>query len=163
MDYKSKYLKYKEKYIRLKGENTPSNILKGGSTLTIPSKFPGTYSFLFMPLLYYTLEYTSVTLPDRFIELFLECVNNAREMLGISLPFTTFDEFIGHLRQSLNSYKINTIADLEALKDGDHHISGNNQERITNYRNDTSVETVISCLALMCIEKLQGKKFIYNR
>ena len=90
-------------------------------------------------------------------------INNAREMLGISLPFTTFDEFIGHLRQSLNSYKINTIADLEALKDGDHHISGNNQERITNYRNDTSVETVISCLALMCIEKLQGKKFIYNR
>ena len=162
MNYEQKYLKYKQKYLNLKSKVNKTKINQlGGAEVTIPNRFPGTYSFLFMPLIYYTLDNSKVTLPDGFENSVDECISNSKELFP-DLPFNNFNEFITYLSFVLNSNGINSIETLEKLKDGDHHIPGLRQEIITNYRTDESVNTVISCLANMLIERLAGKKFIYN-
>ena len=162
MEYKSKYLKYKEKYIQLKLQKSlKSSNMKGGVKVTIPTTFPGTYSFLFMPLLYYTLDNSSVTLPDGFEQAILECINNIKDMTGNELPFTDLVTFITYLRFILNSNGVNSFENLETMKDGDHHIPGPRQEIITNYRSDENINGIISCLAQMLIERHSGKEFVY--
>lgn len=171
MNYEKKYLKYKKKYLSLKVKfdskklnNNKINQLGGAPEITIPNKFPGTYSFLFMPLLYYTLDNSSVTLPEEFVSIVNECIQNSKEVFG-ELPFNNFNEFITYLGFILNSNGVNSIDALEKLKDSDHHIPGPRQEIITNYRTDESINAIISCLANMMIERLGGKnkKIIYNK
>lgn len=169
MNYENKYLKYKQKYLSLKSKlNTKKsndnkiNQLGGGREVTIPNRFPGTYSFLFMPLLYYILDRTSVTLPEGFESIVDECIHKSIEIFG-DLPFNNFDEFISYLGIVVNSNGVNSIEALEKLKDSDHHIPGNRQEIITNYRSDDSINVIISCIANMMIERFAGKKFIYNK
>jgi hypothetical protein len=169
MNYEEKYLKYKQKYLNLKTEinskksnSTKINHLGGTSEVIIPNKNPKRYSFLFMPLLYYTLDNTSVILPDGFESVVDECIRNSKEVFG-ELPFNNFNEFITCLRFILNSNRINSIVTLEKLKDLDYHIPGDMQEIITNYRTDVCVNAIISCLANMMIERFAGKKFIYTK
>lgn len=168
MDYKKKYLMYKEKYLNLKSlSNKKNNLLEinqtGGTDITIPNKFPGTYSFLFMPLIYYALDNSSVTFPEEFINLANKCIFNIKEVFDGELPFEDFENFIRYLSFILNSNSINSLESLEKIKDSDHHIPGLRQEIITNYRTDESINSIISCLANMMVEKLPGKKFIYNK
>jgi hypothetical protein len=167
MNYEQKYLKYKQKYLSLKtkaNSRAYSNKINqvGGVDVTIPNRFPGTYSFLFMPLIYYTLDNSSVTLPEGFENLVNECINNSKEVFG-ELSFNNFSEFITYLGFILHSNGINSIELLEGLRDGDHHIPGPRQEIISNYRTDESINAIISCLANILIERLAGKKFVYNR
>ncbi len=169
MDYKSKYLKYKYKYQELLNKYNQNIQVNqyGGSHTTIPSSLPKTYSFLFMPLIYYTINKDSVILIDEFENLVMECIVNSKElMINIgedpdSISFNDFDEFITYLRFTLNSNGINTLADIIPL-DGDHHIPGKKQEIITNYRTDQSINTVISCIAQMLVERHAGKMFRYT-
>jgi hypothetical protein len=195
MNYEQKYLKYKQKYLNLKAKekvkakaNTNANtnpksytnqsskeILNnfqfGGAESIIPSGFPGTYSFLFMPLLYYTLDNSSVTLPVDFEQIVNECIANIREM-GIKLRFNDFTGFIQYLRTILVSHNIESIENILKLQDGPYHIPGEKQEEITNYNTDSSIAPVISCIAQMLIErkrsermrseKMRSEKFIYN-
>ncbi len=169
MNYEEKYLKYKQKYFSLKTEiktkkyhNNKINQMGGNSEVTIPDKIPSTYSFLFMPLLYYTLDNTSVILPEGFESVVDECINNSKEVFG-ELPFGNFNEFITCLRFILNTNKVNSIDTLEKLRDSEHHIPGDIQEIITNYKTDVSINAIISCLANMMIERFVGKKFIYKK
>ncbi len=168
MDYKSKYLKYKYKYQELLNkynQNIQPNQY-GGSQTTIPSSLPKTYSFLFMPLIYYAIDKDSVRLIDGFDNIVAECITNSKElMVSIgenpdSISFANFDEFITYLRFALNSNGINNLADINPL-DGDHHIPGRRQEIITNYHTDQSINTIISCVAQMLVERHSGKKFEY--
>ena len=161
MNYELKYLKYKEKYIGLKLKLNNKQKQIGGTQLNIPNIFPGTYSFLFMPLLYYTLDTSSVILPDGFKETLEECIRNINEIN--MLPFNNFDAFISHLRINLNLNGINNIEDLNKIKDGDHHIPGTKQEHITNYNTDDNINMIISCLANMMIERFHGKYFTYTK
>ena len=163
MNYEQKYLKYKQKYYSLKSElNTKKINQLGGTNVTIPSTFPGTYSFLFMPLIYYTLDNSSVTLPEGFETVVDECIQNSKEIFG-DLPFNNFTEFITYFGFILQSNGITSIEILEKLKDSEHHIPGPRQEVITNYRTDECINAIISCLANMMIERFVGKKFVYNK
>ena len=163
MNYEQKYLKYKQKYLSLKLKFNKTNFNQlGGAEVTIPNKFPGTYSFLFMPLIYYTLDASSVTLPDGFENCVNECITNSKEIYP-DIPFTDFSSFISYLFNILNTNGIKTIETLEKIKDSDHHIPGSRQEFVTNYENDYSINIIISCLANILIERLSGKKFVYNK
>jgi len=160
MDYKQKYLKYKEKYVQLKLQLDSKIIQKGnGGEVTIPSSLPGTQSFLFMPLIYYTLDNSSVTLPDGFIQIILDCIESLREM-GFEIPFTTFEEFIAYLLEILKKNGIHSIANLKL--NSAYHIPGPEQEKITDYHSNEFIHSMISCLVQNSIEKLAGKKFIYK-
>lgn len=161
INWEEKYLKYKKKYTDLKNN---SNDIKqvGGNEVVIPNKFPGTYSFLFMPLIYYTLDNSSVDLPDGFENIVNECIQNSMEIYT-DLSFNNFTEFITYIRFVLNSNGVNSIETLEKMKDSDHHIPGARQEIITNYRTDESINATISCLANMMIERFKGRKFKYNK
>ena len=176
MDYKSKYLKYKNKYLELsnkiyqKGgsieyynELFGSKMQYGGSETIVPSSLPATYSFLFMPLIYYTIDSSSVKMVESFENIVNECIHNSREIMDNELPFSDCKSFIVYLKFALNANGIRTLEDIEKLRDGDHHIPGNRQEIVTNYNNDTSINTIISCLANMLVERHPGKKFIYNK
>ena len=157
MDYKSKYLKYKSKYQELSKQF-------GGAKTTVPAKLPRTYSFLFMPLIYFTIDKTSVQMIMEFENIVNECIRNAKSMLGEDLiPFDDYESFIMYLGFILNSNGIRTLKDIEELKDGDdrHHISGSQQEIITNYHSDQAINIIISCLANMLVERHKGEEFIY--
>ena len=98
MNYEQKYLKYKQKYLSLKLDlgniNQNKNIqLGGGNEGIIPNQFPGTYSFLFMPLIYYTLDNSSVVLPDGFEQLVNECIVNSKVIFP-DIPFTPVNAII---------------------------------------------------------------------
>lgn len=179
MDYKSKYLKYKEKYINLKlklsnnqtSYNNNVNVKKqiGGAQTTIPSKRPPTFSFLFMPLIYYAIDPSSVTLPDGFMSVFNECIVTFEDMFGADFPIKSFNDgptsFIGLVKQKLNNNKISTLTDIEARKDGDHHIPGPTQEIVTGYSaknfDSEPVSIFINCLAENLMNKHAGKHFVY--
>jgi len=164
MDYKFKYLKYKHKYLKLSKQFNQSNKLEqlGGVETSIPHSHPNTYSFLFMPLIYYTIDRNSVRMIDDFENIVNECITNLKSMLpDIVMPFNNFENFIIYLGSILNSNRIITLLDIELLKDGDHHISGKNQEIVTNYKTNEAINSIISCLAIMLIERHSGEKFIY--
>ena len=169
MDYKSKYIKYKNKYIKLLNKSGFNNGIEnygklfGGSETIVPSSLPETYSFLFMPLIYYTIDSSSVTMIDEFESIINECINNSKELIGDSIPFEDFASFITYFKFALNTNGINTLEDIEKLKDGDHHIPGDTQENVSNYNSDESINMIISCLANMLVERYPGKKFIYNK
>jgi hypothetical protein len=154
MDYKSKYLKYKCKYIEL------LNQLGGAGKSTVPNSHPRTYSFLFMPLIYYAIDKDSVLLFDGFRELVQECIDNTKSF-GVEVPFDDFDGFIEYLRTALNNNSISSIEDINSHKDGDYHIPGGKQEIVTNYNTDDAINAIISCIALILIERCKGQKFIY--
>lgn len=161
LDYKSKYLKYKFKYNELVKQQK-INEQYGGAETTVPNVLPKTYSFLFMPLIYYAVDKTSVVMIDEFNSLVNECIKNTKEMLEMdSIPFHNFEDFIVYLSFILNSNGIKTLEDIRKLWDGDHHISGTRQEIITNYHSDDAVNMIISCLANMLVERHKGKKFTY--
>jgi hypothetical protein len=160
-DYKKKYLKYKYKYNELLKQQKIGKQY-GGTETIVPDKLPQTYSFLFMPLIYYALDKTSVIMIDEFESLVNECIENTINMLGMdSLPFNNFEDFIVYLNFILNSNGIKTTEDILKLCDVDHHIPGMRQEIITNYHSDEAVNMIISCLANMLVERHTGKKFIY--
>lgn len=157
MDFKSKYLKYKHKYQELSKQF-------GGAETIVPTKLPKTYSFLFMPLIYFVVDRSSVQMIDGFENIVNECITNTKSVMGEgeeSLPFDDFESFIVYLGFILSSNEIKTLEDIEALKDHDHHINGTKQEIITNYRTDDAVNFIISCLANMLVERHSGEKFVY--
>ena len=149
MNYEQKYLKYKQKYLSLKlnlnlnKTKTNLNQLGGALEVIIPNKFPGTCSFLFMPLIYYTLDNSSVTLPAEFENIVNECINNSKEIFPDLSP-TDFTSFITYLTFTLSSNGINSIETLEKLKDSDHHLPELQQEIVTNYKTDDGINAIIS-------------------
>jgi hypothetical protein len=154
MDYESKYIKYKSKYQNLLNQF-------GGAETIIPTKLPKTYSFLFMPLIYFAVDKTSVQMIAGFENAINDCITNTKNMLGDDLiPFDNFNDFIIYLGFVLNSNGIKSLDDIKPL-DGDHHIPAIKQEIITNYRSDEAINLIISCLANMLVERYAGKKFIY--
>ena len=178
MDYKYKYFKYKSKYqellnkINQKGKSNinveysnelfGSKIQYGGSETKVPSTLPSTYSFLFMPLIYYTIDSSSVKMVEGFADIVNECIANTKE-IDVELPFTDCESFFVYLRFALEGNRIHTLEDIEKLRDGDHHIPGDRQEIVTNYNTDIPINTIISCLAAILVERHQGKKFTYNK
>ena len=152
MDYKSKYLKYKCKYKELLNQH-------GGAFTTVPNSHPRTYSFLFMPLIYYAIDKDSVLLFDGFRELVQECIDNTKS-LGVSFLFDNFEGFIDYLRTALNNNGIISLEDI-IPHDGDHHIPGSKQETITNYNTDEIINAIIGCIAQILLERCKGKRFEY--
>lgn len=157
MDYKSKYIQYKNKYLNLKKQQYGQI---GGAHTTIPSTYPRTYSFLYMPLIYYTIDSSSVQLFDGFRELLQECIDILTAELDPK-PFTDVDGFFTYLRSIINSNGVNTIEDLERLKDSDHHIPGDEQDRIMNYKTDELIHNILTCLVFKLIPDHAGKTFNY--
>jgi hypothetical protein len=171
MDYKSKYLKYKYKYIELLNQHNQYNKVNqfGGAHTTVPDKNPNTYSFLFMPLIYYSIDNTSVRLLDRFNEIVEECIRNCKsfEIATVKkdnlIPFNNFEEFIGYLRQKINENSgIVDIEGINLIKDNDHHINGKLQIDITGYSDPKSpLRDVFSCIVQVLIPAHAGEKFVY--
>lgn len=170
MNYKYKYLKYKKKYFKLLDEQSdqPEQSKQltqltqlGGNHETIPNVFPRTYSFLFMPLIYYAIDKNSVELPEQFIKLANECIENAKAVVE-DISFDNFDKFITYLNFILHTNRINSIESINKFTDSNYHIPGTLQETITNYNVDDSVNMIISCLANILVEKIPGQKFIYK-
>lgn len=157
MDYKTKYLKYKQKYLKLLNDK----IQYGGAISSIPFTIPKTYSFLFMPLIYYTIDNSSVVLIDGFENMINECISNSKEILQ-EVPFYNFETFITYFKFTLNTNNIKTLEDIKKISDSDHHIKGTLQEQITNYNRDQSINIIISCMANMLIERHKGKQFVYK-
>jgi hypothetical protein len=153
----NKYIKYFKKYHYLK--NNYNKI--GGGWTVIPKTFPKTYSFLFMPLIYYSIDPSNVEFFEGFQELVDECIRSIIDSGFQPLPFTNFHEFTLYLNQILISNKIKNIEDLEKIKDGDHHIPGKLQERITNYNKDLNISILMGFLAERIIDKFPEQKIKY--
>ena len=144
MDYKNKCLQLLK------------NIQKGGAGLTIiPNNPPPTWSFLYMPMIYYALDKNSVTLPDGLPNL----INNISTEYGFDINTL---QFFNHLRNQLANNNINTIADVEKLRDSAYHIPGTTQEQITNYNDDPIVGGILGPLGYQLVQEYPGEKFIYR-
>jgi hypothetical protein len=171
MNYEQKYLKYKQKYYALKSKlnmensNDKKNDQFGGAQIKIPSVPPKTYSFLFMPLIFYAVDRESVTLPARFEECFNISLTNINDIYKDPnfIPFKNFDEFFKYLKNILTNHNINNIEDIKKIKGYEnYHIPGPKQEEITNYTTDEPISVMISSLALNLIEYAKGQSFIYK-
>ena len=158
MDYKSKYLKYKEKYFRLRTKQ----IQFGGTVSKIPPTLPRTYSYLFMPLLYYALDNSSVRLPEGFEQAFLDCVDNLRDF-GTDILFTTLQQLITYIRDIIMANGVSSIEQLKLLNDkrDSYHFAGDLQESLINYNSDPIINAIISCLGQMLINRCVGQEFVY--
>lgn len=140
-----------------------SKIQYGGSHTVVPESLPRTYSFLFMSLIYYIIDPTSVQMFEDFENVVNQCIKNSIDIMGIELPFENFNGFITYLKHILMTNNIKTLDDIEKLRDGDHHIPGDTQEKVTNYNTDQFINIIISCIAAMLVEQHEGKKFEYVR
>jgi hypothetical protein len=165
-NYKLKYLKYKTKYNLLLQQNGGSSASygggggsggggsAGGSHTTIPSTLPHTQSWLYMPLIYYALDNTSIELPLGFLEVIDSCITI------YELGFTNSNNFFEKLKERLQSKNYRKISDLKL--DGDHHIAGRTQDEIFNFENLAVLSEIIAN-TLILNTSMHGKRFNYNR
>lgn len=170
LNYERLYIKYKEKYHRLKIELAVNELDKynarlytqkqiGGATSRVPDTLPETQSYVFMPIIYYAIDNESVQFFEGFHETIEECIKNVKELTSSSI--SNFNDFVEHLKNTLNSNNIRTLEDIKNLHDGDHHIPGEEQERITNYHRDEFINMIFSCITQMLVERYPGREFIY--
>lgn len=137
VDYYQKYLKYKNKYLQLQK-------LHGGApgehTYTIPSTMTGTLSWLYVPLIYNSLDDVRVTLPPNFMKVF-ESVTSR-----FSTKIKTFEEFKEKMKKSLNDRRIRRKNDLKNLTDDGYgwHLRAEEQERIIGMGDIGHIITVLA-------------------
>jgi hypothetical protein len=159
IDYKVKYLKYKAKYLKLKNKL----IQKGGAESIIPKDIPKTNSYLFMPLIFYSIDNSSITLPDGFIEAVNKAIRNVSVVFP--LPFNNAQGFFNYIKVKLNSKGFRTTCDVSKFRDvvtNPYHISGTKQEEILENVSDIITISMITGITAEIIPALHGKKFVYN-
>ncbi len=149
-NYKEKYLKYKIKYLKLKN----FFIQKGGSGKTIiPYTNPPTYSYLYMPLIFYSIDNSSVTLPQGFEQLVNNILDTGKDIFlnpESSIGFQpTLAWFSNYLKDILNRKGFLTTCDISKFRDkpsNQYHISGAKQMEIIDYNTNLIIGYVIEAI-----------------
>ncbi|NDB84131.1 MAG: hypothetical protein EB127_15645 [Alphaproteobacteria bacterium] len=129
---------------------------------TIPDSVPETQSFLYMPLIFHSMDPSviRVTFPDKFIDVFntsIKISNKQITEIGLeTLPFTDVEGFRNIITGILKEKNLYTYANLEKQFDGPFHLPGIKQTDIL-YNDDAKIEIFLNNLVNNVIKGCKGK------
>jgi len=129
---------------------------------TIPDSVPASQSFLYMPLIFYSMNpaVIKVTFPDGFVEAFnssIQLSNRQAADIGLEpLGFTNLEQFRTIVTTVLTKKNLYTYSLLEKLFDEPFHLPGIKQTDIL-YNDDVHMEIFLNNLVNIVIETCKGK------